>query len=175
MVNGLIGGPEKREIRILDYDAIWPQKFEGQARIIAEALRPTALRIEHIGSTSVPGLAAKPIVDILLVVENSADEQTYLPQLERAGYVLRVREPDFHEHRMFRTPQRDVHIHIFSHGSAEIERHLIFRDRLRTNAADRQLYEATKRKLAAQDWPDMNAYADAKSEVVEAIIARALV
>jgi GrpB-like predicted nucleotidyltransferase (UPF0157 family) len=173
MVNGLIGGPEKREIIICDYDPCWPQKFAEHARRIRGAVGPATLRIEHIGSTSVPGLAAKPIIDILLVVENSADERTYLPQLERAGYVLRVREPDFHEHRMFRTQNRDMHIHIFSRGSVEIERYLTFRDRLRTNVADRQLYETTKRKLAAQDWPDMNAYADAKTAVIEAITARA--
>jgi len=93
--------------------------------------------------------------------------------MEAAGYTLRVREPDFHEHRMFRTPQRDVHIHVFSAGSPEIERHLIFRRRLRTNADDRARYEQTKRRLATQSWPDMNAYAQAKTQVIEAIIAAA--
>ncbi len=170
----LIGGREKREIRIVDYDPSWPQRFEEHATRITAAVGTGGLAIEHIGSTSVPGLAAKPIIDILLVVENSADESTYLPQLEAAGYVLRVREPAFYEHRMFRTPDRDVHVHVFSRGCAEIERYLLFRDRLRKDRTDRQLYEATKRELAARDWPDMNAYADAKSEVVEAIIARGL-
>jgi GrpB-like predicted nucleotidyltransferase (UPF0157 family) len=73
-----------------------------------------ALSVEHIGSTSVPGLAAKPIVDILLVVGDSRDEGSYLPAMEGAGYVLRVREPGFDEHRMFRTPAKDVHVHVFS-------------------------------------------------------------
>ena len=94
--------------------------------MIGKALGNAALRIEHIGSTSVPGLAAKPIVDILLVVENSGDETSYLPRLEEAGYELRVREPDFHEHRMLRTPTRDVHVHVYSPSSPEIERCLVF-------------------------------------------------
>ena len=170
---GLIGGAEKREIKILEYDSGWPKKFTTQARIIANALGPAALRIEHIGSTSVPGLAAKPIIDILVVVPNSADESAYLAQLDAAGYVLRVREPDWNEHRMFRTPERDVHIHIYSVGCQEIERNLAFRDRLRTNVDDRNRYEMTKRELATKDWADMNAYAEAKTNVIESIIAAA--
>ena len=118
-LEGLIGGVEKREIRIVDYDPDWPRKFETHARIVAGALGAAALRIEHVGSTSVPGLAAKPIIDILVVVSDSSDESAYLPQLEAAGYVLRVREPEWNEHRMFRTPERDVHIHIYSAGCPE--------------------------------------------------------
>jgi GrpB-like predicted nucleotidyltransferase (UPF0157 family) len=170
---GLIGGIEKRDIEILDYDPQWQKKFQVHAEIIIGALGEAALQIEHIGSTSVPGLAAKPIIDILVVVADSANEVSYLPCLQAAGYELRVREPNFHEHRMLRTPARDVHIHVFSCASPEIERYLTFRNRLRTNAHDRQTYEATKRRLAAQSWPDMNAYADAKSEVVERIISTA--
>lgn len=170
---GLIGGVEQRTIQILDYDPIWPQKFEAHARRIAATIGPSALRIEHIGSTSVPNLAAKPIIDILVEVQDAADESAYLPHLEGAGYVLRVREPRWHEHRMFRTPERDVHIHIYSAGCPEIRRNLSFRDRLRRNSDDRLRYEQTKRELAAQVWPDMNAYAEAKTEVIESIIAAA--
>jgi GrpB-like predicted nucleotidyltransferase (UPF0157 family) len=166
---GLIGGAEKREIKIVDYDQDWPKKFETHARVIADALGGTALRIEHIGSTSVPGLAAKPIIDILVVVPDSADESAYLPQLEAAGYVLRVREPDWNEHRMFRTPEQDMHIHIYSIGCPEIQRNLTFRDRLRRNIEDCRRYEQTKRELAAKEWSDMNAYAEAKTEVIESI------
>src|SRR6516164_481618 len=126
---GLIGGVEKRDIKIADYDPDWPNKFEKHAKIIAGAIGGSLLRIEHIGSTSVPGLAAKPIIDILVVVPNSASESTYLPQLEAAGYVLRVREPNWNEHRMFRTVNKDVHIHIYSAGCVEIQRNLVFRDR----------------------------------------------
>ena len=168
---GLIGGAEKRRIKLLDYDTDWPKKFETQAERIAGALGRAALRIEHVGSTSVPGLAAKPIVDILVVVPDSADETAYLPQLEAAGYVLRVREPDWNEHRMLRTPDRDAHIHIYSAGCPEIRRVLVFRDRLRRNQDDRRRYEQMKRELAAKEWADMNAYADAKTEVIESIIA----
>lgn len=171
METGLIGGAEKRRIEIHDYDTNWPKKFETHARIIAGALGDSALRIEHIGSTSVPGLGAKPIIDILVVVHDSTDESTYLPQLEAVGYVLRVREPDWNEHRMFKTPEQDVHVHIYSAGCPEIQRNLLFRDRLRQNIDDRRRYEQTKRALAAKEWPDMNAYADAKTEVIESIIA----
>ena len=138
METGLIGGPQKRRIEIHDYNPNWPQKFATHAWIIAGALGDSALRIEHIGSTSVPGLAAKPIIDILVVVQDSRDESTYLPQLEAAGYVLRVREPDWNEHRMFRTPDRDVHVHVYSAGCPEIERYLTFRDRLRRPVAASQ-------------------------------------
>ncbi len=171
METGLIGGVEQREIQIVDYDAAWPKKFEAHARVIADALGGSALRIEHVGSTSVPGLAAKPIIDILVVVPDSADESVYLPRLEAAGYVLRVREPDWNEHRMLRTPEKDVHVHIYSDGCPEIQRYLTFRDRLRRNIGDRRRYERTKRELAAREWPDMNDYAEAKTEVIESIIA----
>jgi GrpB-like predicted nucleotidyltransferase (UPF0157 family) len=136
-------------------------------------LGKSALAIEHVGSTSVPELAAKPIIDILVVVEDSALEASYLHALVEAGYVLRVREPDWHQHRMFRTPDLDVHVHIFSAGCVEITRLLAFRDRLRSSAVDRSVYESVKRTLAQEDWPDMNAYAQAKSDVVEQIIIRA--
>jgi len=167
---GLIGGVEKREIVIVDYDLHWPKEFEQHAQCIAVALGGAALRIEHIGSTAVPGLAAKPIIDMLVVVADSAKESIYLPQLQAAGYVLRVREPDWNEHRMFRTPEKNVHVHIYSLGCQEIERYLTFRNRLRSNAHDRQRYEKLKRELATIAWSDMNAYAEAKTEVIESII-----
>jgi GrpB-like predicted nucleotidyltransferase (UPF0157 family) len=170
---GRIGGVEKRLIEIVDYQPDWPERFQSHAIAIGEALGEAALRIEHMGSTSVPGLAAKPIIDILVVVADSADEDSYLPQMETAGYELRVREPDFHEHRMFRTPARDVHVHFYSPDSPEIGRHLTFRDRLRRNSEARQFYEETKRQLATQSWADMDAYADAKTETIERIIAAA--
>lgn len=120
---------------------------------------------------AVPGLAAKPIVDILLVVADSADEETYTPALEAADYVLRVREPDWYEHRMFRGA--NVQVHVLSEGCPEIERMLLFRDRLRIDQADRELYERRKRELAREEWKYVQNYADAKGDVVEGIIARA--
>jgi GrpB-like predicted nucleotidyltransferase (UPF0157 family) len=168
----IIGGIEKRRIEICEYDPNWPAEFETHRDHIIRALGSAALQIEHHGSTSVPGLAAKPIIDMLLVVKDSSDEAAYLPHLESAGYILRVREPDWHEHRMLRTPEKDVHLHVFSVGCSEIERHLIFRDHLRENSGDRALYEETKKRLASQDWPSMNDYAEAKTEVITQIMAR---
>jgi GrpB-like predicted nucleotidyltransferase (UPF0157 family) len=172
--SSLIGGVQKREIIIADYDPAWPQQYEAHARAIKDVLGSTLLRIEHIGSTSVPGLAAKPIIDILAVVPNSADESSYVPQLGAIGYSLRVREPGFFEHRMLRTTARDAHVHVFSPGSPEISRNITFRDRLRRSAGDRARYEAVKRRLAGQSWPDVNAYAEAKTGIIESIIAAAV-
>jgi GrpB-like predicted nucleotidyltransferase (UPF0157 family) len=170
---GLIGGVERRTIEIVDYDPLWPEKFLAHADAIAEALGDPAPRLEHIGSTSVPGLAAKPIIDILVVVADAADEDSYLPQMEAAGHTLRVREPDFHEHRMFCTFPKDVHAHFYSIDSPEIERHLLFRERLRENGDERRLYEEVKRRSATESWASMNAYAEAKTEVIECIITAA--
>ena len=169
----LIGGIEKRAIAVVDYDPRWPGMFQKHAEILSCALGEKALAIEHVGSTSVPGLAAKPIIDIDVIVEDSSDEASYLPALIQAGYVLRVREPDWHQHRMVRTPELDVHVHLFSPGCIEFIRHRVFRDHLRTCEEDRLLYESVKRKLAKEDWPDMTAYAQAKTEVEEGILTRA--
>ncbi len=111
---------------------------------------------------------------MLLAVADSADELAYVPGLEAAGYVLQIREPDWYEHRMFKGPDTDVNLHVFTLGCPEIDRDLLFRNWLRSNASDRQLYERTKRELARQDWKYMQNYADAKTAVVEVILARAL-
>lgn len=160
-------------IHIVDYDPEWPQLFEREAKRIQAALGNRVVLIEHVGSTSVPGLAAKPRIDVLLVVADSADEPAYVPALEAAAYVLRIREPDWYEHRMFNGPDTDVNLHVFSPASPEIDRMLLFRDWLRSNASDRQLYERTKRELARKDWKYAQNYADAKTAVVEEIIAQA--
>jgi GrpB-like predicted nucleotidyltransferase (UPF0157 family) len=169
----LIGDVEPRAIVIADYDPAWAERFRREEVKIRKVLGETALAVEHIGSTSVRGLAAKPIVDILLVVEESGDEDSYMPAMEEAGYILRVREPDFDEHRMFRTPEKDVHVHVYSTGSEEIGRYLLLRDRLRQNEGERQLYARTKRELADRDWPSVDHYANAKTEVVEGTLSRA--
>jgi GrpB-like predicted nucleotidyltransferase (UPF0157 family) len=165
----VLGGP----IQLADYDPSWPELFAHHAERISAALGEWALQIEHVGSTSVPGLSAKPTIDILLVVADSANEETYLPALVAAGYVLRIREPDWDEHRMLVDRDRTAQVHVHSDGSPEIERFLLFRDRLRTNQADRELYERTKHELAQRDWKYGQNYADAKGDVVEGIIARA--
>jgi GrpB-like predicted nucleotidyltransferase (UPF0157 family)/ribosomal protein S18 acetylase RimI-like enzyme len=166
----LIGGRERREIVVVDYEAAWPQRFEVERARIAVALGDGARRIEHIGSTSVPGLAAKPIVDVLVTVEDPDDESAFCSALADAGYELRVREPG---HRMFRTPSRDVHVHVLPEGGTEVDRHLAFRDHLRRSPEDRARYEQLKRSLAQREWPDMNAYADAKGPLIEEILTRA--
>ena len=161
-------------VQLVDYDPEWPRLFEREALKIRAALGARALMIEHVGSTSVPALAAKPRIDILLAVENSGDESSYVPDLEAAGYILRGREPDWYQHRLLNSSELELNMHVFSAGCAEIGRMTGFRDHLRRNDADRQLYERTKRELAQRHWTYMQDYADAKSQVVEEIIARAL-
>lgn len=169
----IIGEIESPPIVVDDYDPAWPERFRREAAKIRAALGEVARAVEHIGSTSVPGLAAKPIIDMLLVVEDSSDEVSYVPALEEAGYTLRVRERDFHEHRMLRTAAKDVHVHVYSPDSPEIERYLLLWDRLRNYDEERELYDRTKRELANESWPTMQHYSEAKTEVVEGIIARA--
>ena len=161
------------QIQIMDYDPLWPEVFRREADRIRTLLGCRALQIEHTGSTSVLGLAAKPIIDILLVVTDSSEEPAYVPILERAGYALRLREPNWHEHRMFKGPAADINLHVFSSGCPEINRILNFRDWLSSNATDRDLYERTKRDLAEKEWADVQDYADAKTAFIEEILARA--
>jgi GrpB-like predicted nucleotidyltransferase (UPF0157 family) len=131
------------------------------------------VRLEHVGSTSVPGLPAKPIIDIVLEVPDSGDEPAYVPDLEAAGYVLMIREPQWSQHRVFKGPDTNINLHVFAAGCAEADRMVQFRDWLRTNAADRELYAGVKRDLAARDWKYMQQYADAKTDVVQQILGRA--
>jgi UDP-glucose 4-epimerase len=160
------------KIHLADYDPAWPDLFEREAARVRAALGSAVVGIEHVGSTSVPGLPAKPIIDILLIVPSSADEAAYVPALESAGYRLVIREPDWHEHRVFKGPDTNINLHVFSPGGTEPARMLGFRDYLRANDEARLEYEAEKRRLAAQDWEYVQHYADAKSRVVEAILAR---
>ena len=156
-------------IELAAYDPQWAARYERESARIAAALGDTAVRIEHIGSTAVQGLAAKPVVDILVATRNPHDEAVRAA-LERAGYVLRVDEPG---HRMFRTPERDVHVHLWAADSGEIARHLLFRDWLRAHAEERALYEHVKRELAGRQWRELNDYAQAKTPVISAILRRA--
>ena len=165
--------PLNGPIQIVDYDATWPRLFEREAERIRAALGERVALLEHVGSTSVPGLAAKPRIDILLAVEDSANEASYVPALEQAGYVLHIREPDWFEHRLFRGLDTAINLHVLSSGCSEIDKMLLFRDWLRSNTADRQLYERTKRELAQRNWKYTQNYADAKTAVVEEILARA--
>jgi GrpB-like predicted nucleotidyltransferase (UPF0157 family) len=161
-------------IELVDYDEAWPTRFEREAKRIRVALGVRALLVEHAGSTSVPGIVAKPIIDIVLAVPDSANEDDYVPALEAERYELRIREPDWYEHRVLKKSNPSVNLHVFSAGCEEIDRMLAFRDHLRASEADRELYERTKRELAAREWAYVQDYADAKTEVVEEIIARAV-
>jgi GrpB-like predicted nucleotidyltransferase (UPF0157 family) len=157
---------------LVGYDPGWPAWYEREAARIRAQLGDRVLRLEHIGSTSVPGLAAKPIVDILLVVADPADEEGYVAPLERAGYRLVIREPGWHQHRLLKGPDTNINLHVHPPDSPEIDRNLRFRDHLRADDGDRELYERTKRELAARDWTYTQQYADAKSDVVEEILRR---
>lgn len=166
----IVGGAEKRALMLVDHDPEWAEAYVEQERRIRVALGPVAVQIEHIGSTSVPGLAAKPIIDVLVTVGDITAEEDYLDQLLAVGYELRVREPG---HRLVRTSARDVHVHVMSAGDEAAEDYLLFRNRLRSEPADRHRYERAKRVLIEQGWADMNAYAEAKTEVIADIKRRA--
>jgi GrpB-like predicted nucleotidyltransferase (UPF0157 family) len=166
----IIGGPEALTVQLHEYNERWPDVYREHQDRIREALGAVDVAIEHIGSTSVPGLAAKPIIDIVIAVEDITAEEDYLGQLLAAGYNLRVREPG---HRLVRTPSRDVHVHIYERGDSAINEYLLLRNHLRSDADDRALYATTKRALLSQRWGDMNDYADAKTDVILAIKARA--
>jgi GrpB-like predicted nucleotidyltransferase (UPF0157 family) len=170
-----IGEPQRIDgaIELSPSDDAWPRVYAFEAERVIGVLGSRALRVEHVGSTSVAGLPAKPIIDMLLVVANSAREHDYVPPMEVAGYVLRIREPDWYEHRLFKGPDTNINLHVFSAGCVEIDRMLRFRDHLRSNPADRELYARTKQELAARNWRYVQEYADAKTDVVEKIIARA--
>ena len=182
--------PINSTIHLADYDPRWPAWYAKEEAKLTRALEGLDHTLWHVGSTSVPGLAAKPLIDILLAVPDAAvargdaadgsgqsdadREADYVDRIESTGYRLHLREPNWHEHRLFKGPRPPVNLHVFSAGSSEITRMLAFRDRVRAHDDERALYEAEKRRLAAQVWARTQDYADAKSTVVEAIIARAL-
>ena len=165
--------PLNGPIYLADYDPEWPRLFAREAERIRDILGDKIVLLEHVGSTSIPGLAAKPRIDILLVVADSSDEAAYVPMMETAGYKLNIREPEWHEHRLFKGPDTDINLHVFSPDCAETEQMLLFRDWLRNNPGELQLYEQTKRELAARDWKYVQHYADAKTAVVHEILKRA--
>jgi GrpB-like predicted nucleotidyltransferase (UPF0157 family) len=166
----VLAGP----VELSEYDSRWPVMFDREATRIRAALGDRVRLLEHAGSTSVPGLAAKPIIDMVMAVADSTAEADYVPPMEAAGFVLRIREPEWFEHRLFKGTDPASNIHVFSEGTPEIDRMLTFRDWLRTHDEDRLLYERTKRDLAARQWKYVQHYADAKTEVVREIINRAM-
>jgi GrpB-like predicted nucleotidyltransferase (UPF0157 family) len=175
------GGPEyllPREpgesVVLAEPDPAWSEWYAVEEARIRAAVADRLVDVHHAGSTSVPGLAAKPIIDIVLQVLDSADEDSYVPALEAAGYRFHLREPHWHEHRLFKGGAPRVNLHVFSTGCSEADRMLLFRDWLRAHPADRDLYEQTKRDLASRRWDYVQDYADAKADVVGEIMRRAL-
>lgn len=166
----IVGGAEPLRLELHTYDDRWAGIYRDHRQRIRDALAGSDVEIEHIGSTSVPGLAAKPIIDIAVAVADITAEEDYLDALLAAGYELRVREPG---HRLVRTHARDVHVHVYERNDPAVEEYLLLRDHLRSDADDRALYEATKRTLLSRQWDDMNDYADAKTDVIVAIKTRA--
>ena len=167
-------GPFSGLIELTVYDPTWPAQYEGVAARIRAAIGGTAVVLEHAGSTSVPGLAAKNQIDVVLGVPDSTDEAAYVPALEAAGFEFAIREPEWFEHRLFRGRDPKVNLHTFSADCEEIGRMLAFRDWMRTHPEDRERYEREKRRLAEQRWNTVQDYADAKTEVVREIVGRAL-
>ena len=160
-------------VRLVEYDPAWAETFVDAASRIRGALGDRVAVLEHVGSTSVPGMAAKPYVDVVLAVPDSAAEADYVPALEALGYELRIREPDWFEHRFLVSADRAVQVHVFSAGASEIDRMIRFRDHLRSSPEDFDRYLAEKRRLAARRWEHVQDYADAKSAVVAEIMSRA--
>ncbi|BDP43028.1 hypothetical protein DAETH_29970 [Deinococcus aetherius] len=161
-------------VEVADSDPEWPRLYEREAARLRALLGERVLALKHVGSTAVPGLPAKPIIDLDLSLADSADETAYVPILEGAGYRLVIREPDWHEHRMFKGPDTNINLHVWTLGSPEARRHLIFRDWLRTHGDDRQRYGELKRELAGRDFTYLHEYNNAKAPLIREIYARAL-
>lgn len=166
---GLVGGPEKREIRLVPYQGGWPDRFRLERAQIVRALGAAARRVDHIGSTSVPGLMAKPIVDIDLSVADADDEAAYLPAMNAPGTTC----GSGNRGTGWCAPPPGVHVHICAAGGAWERRHLLFRDWLRHDPVDRDRYQRVKQDLTRRDWPSMNDYAAAKSPIINDITRHA--
>jgi GrpB-like predicted nucleotidyltransferase (UPF0157 family) len=170
----LIPGSERNDpIEVLDYDVKWPEKFEAWRLRLANELAETAQRIEHVGSTAVPGLSAKPIVDIQVSVKDIRDEESYVPSIERAGVQLRSRDVFHRYFRPFPERPRDIHVHVCDGGSTWEREHLLFRDYLRSHGGARAAYAETKRAAALVWTDDRWGYTDAKSKTILDILESA--
>jgi GrpB-like predicted nucleotidyltransferase (UPF0157 family) len=159
-------------IVIEDYDPAWVDRFDAAARTLRDTLRDLIIALEHVGSTSVPSLAAKPIIDIDLLIADTTDESQYVPALRTAGYQLILREPWWYGHRMLVGSAGDVHLHVWPQDAPEPVRHRLLRDWLRSHPEDRELYASTKRRLARDTEHRPGDYSLAKNEVIDDIYAR---
>jgi len=174
----LAGAAPDVDLVLQDYDPSWPDAYAAIAQRVRDALGLRALSVEHIGSTAVPGLVAKPVIDVDLLVADPDLEQSYVPQLEAAGFVLRLREPWWYRHRMLRLDEPRVNLHVFGHDSPEPLRHRVFRDWLRLSSEDRELYAAAKSAAVTASTflgEDVEHYNDRKSGTVREIYGRAFV
>ena len=157
-------------IVIQDYDPAWEDRFAAASSSLHDGLKELVIEVEHVGSTSVPGLAAKPVIDIDLTIADTADESRYVSALEKLGYRLVLREPWWHGHRMLVGLAGDVNLHVWPQGAPEPVRHRLFRDWLRSHPEDRELYASTKRRLARDTHP--SDYSLAKNTVIDEIFGR---
>ena len=145
----VLGGPTTGTIEVTDADPAWPEQYLVLAGQIRAALGWRALQLEHVGSTSVPGLPAKPIIDIDLTVADPDREQGYVPALEAIGFQLVIREPWWYGHRALRGYEPSRNLHVFGFDSPEPVKHRIFRDWLRGNPDERDRYADAKRQAAS--------------------------
>lgn len=143
--------PTDHTLRIEEPDPAWPERFAVLAEDIRAALGDRVLDLQHVGSTSVPGLPAKPIIDVDLTVADPADEASYIPELEALGYLHWLTEPDWHGHRLLKMlAEPRVHLHVFGPECPEVVRHQMFRDWLIAHPEDRERYAGAKRSAAAE-------------------------
>lgn len=167
-------GPERNDpIALTPYDAAWPVRYEVMRARLAGALCEVAKRIDHVGSTAVPGISAKPIIDIQVSVGDVEDDDAYRDAIESQGFGLRWIEP---HHRYFRPPPglpRDYQVHVCSVGSEWERVHLLFRDYLRAHPETAAEYAALKTELAMRYGGDRIGYTDAKGPFIEGVVAAA--
>lgn len=162
----VVGSSRSGVVRVVPYEEWWPGSAMALIASIRDALGDRVLELEHVGSTSVPGLAAKPVIDLCLVVADPADEATYVPALESVDLLLHIREPDWDEHRMLTRPDRSVNLHVFGPTATEPPRLVLFRDWLRVHPEDRDAYGALKVDLAARGFDRVMDYNNHKAELV---------
>jgi GrpB-like predicted nucleotidyltransferase (UPF0157 family) len=143
-----VAGRQVNVAGVVAANPAWPVEFETIRMLLHTTLAQRALRISHVGSTAVPGLPAKPIIDVDLTVADSTDENDYLPALEPAGFRLIAREPGWEEHRFLTFARPNANVHVFSPGATEPERHLLFRDWLAEHGSERRAYGSLMLALA---------------------------
>lgn len=167
-----VGRRQRRPVAVVPADPAWAAQYEVVRAAVAGALGDRVLSINHVGSTSIPDLWAKPVIDLDLIVADSADEAAYVSDLEAAGFRLTAREPDWEEHRCLAYATPDANLHVFSPDAVEPRRHLAFRAWLSRHTDDHEAYATRKRGLAEQSFDDVNRYNDGKAALIYDIYER---